>query len=201
LEGAVKAFEAALQVSTRERDRLAWANLQNALGKVLRDLGTREEGTQRLEGAVKAFEAALQVYTLEGERDVWAVAQFDLGGVLSALGKREKGTHRLEDAVKAYEVTLQWASRKGEGDFLVLVQLNSGNTLLVLGERTRLSKYICEALDRHVSAWKTLSTRPDSLASLTSVLREAIENDIAELGLLSDPIAAQCRERGRMALK
>ena len=103
LEQAVTAYNAALEVRTREQVPLDWAmtqnNLgaalatlggaqscrnpknrkQNNLGAALATLGAREDGTERLEQAVTAYNAALEVYTREQVPLQWAATQNNLG--------------------------------------------------------------------------------------------------------------------------
>ena len=54
------AYRAALEETTRDRNPLQWAMMQNNLGNALRTLGERESGTARLKEAVAADLAALE---------------------------------------------------------------------------------------------------------------------------------------------
>ena len=57
LEEAIRQYEQALEVYTREAFPERWAMTQNNLGNVLWNLGERESNTARLEQAVEAFQA------------------------------------------------------------------------------------------------------------------------------------------------
>ena len=85
---------------------------QNNLGNVLRTLGAREVGTERLEQAVDACRAALEVCTREREPLPWALAQSSLGNTLATLGEREGSTECLGKAVDAYRAALNVYTRE-----------------------------------------------------------------------------------------
>ena len=73
LEQAVTAYNAALEVRTREQVPLDWANTQDNLGDALVFLGNRESRTGSLELAANAYRAALEVFTPEHMN--WATTQ------------------------------------------------------------------------------------------------------------------------------
>ena len=135
LERAVTAYEAALQVYTRERVPLQWAATQNNLGTALAVLGERESGPDRLEQAVAAYKAALQERTRARVPLDWAMTQNNLGAALLALGERENDPARLEQAVVAYEAALQELTRERVPPQWATTQNNLGAALLALGER------------------------------------------------------------------
>jgi tetratricopeptide (TPR) repeat protein len=66
LTGAIAAYHAALEVRTRDRVPLAWAETQNNRGLALERLGEREAGTARLEEAMSAYDAALEIFISAG---------------------------------------------------------------------------------------------------------------------------------------
>ena len=107
LEQAVTAYNAALEVYTREQVPLQWAATQNNLGNALQNLGEREDGTERLEQAVTAYNAALEVRTREQVPLQWANTQHNLGNALVFLGNRESRTGSLELAANAYRAALE----------------------------------------------------------------------------------------------
>ena len=135
LEQAVTAYNAALEVYTRERVPLDWAVTQNNLGAVLWTLGEREDGTERLEQAVTAFTAALEVRTRQQVPLQWAATQNNLGAVLWTLGEREDGTERLEQAVTAFTAALEVRTRQRVRLDWAATQNNLGAALRTLGER------------------------------------------------------------------
>jgi tetratricopeptide (TPR) repeat protein len=66
LAQAIEAYRAALEVRTRERVPLDWAQTQANLGNALFTLGAREDGTERLEQSVEAYCTALEVFKAAG---------------------------------------------------------------------------------------------------------------------------------------
>ena len=86
MEAAIKAYEAALTVRTREAFPQDWAETQNNLGHRLCDRikGSRADN---MEAAIKAYEAALTVFTREAFPQDWAQTQ-------NNLGDRLLGSHR-----------------------------------------------------------------------------------------------------------
>src|SRR5258708_39478609 len=87
-----------LEMKSRERAPLDWAETQNNLGNSLTRLGARESGTTRLEEAVDAYRAALSERTRERGPLQWAQTQNNLGPALRRLRARESATARLEEA-------------------------------------------------------------------------------------------------------
>ena len=135
LEQAVAAYNAALEVRTRERVPLDWATTQNNLGNVLLILGERESGTERLEQAVVAYNAALEEFTRKSEPLKWAATQNNLGSALLTLGKQESSTERLERAVEIYKAVLEEFTRERVPPDWAMTQNNLGVVLRTLGER------------------------------------------------------------------
>ena len=88
MEAAIKAYEAALTVLTREAFPQDWAQTQNNLGDAYRD---RIQGSRadNVEAAIKAYEAALTVFTREAFPQDWAQTQNNLG---NAYSDRIQGT-------------------------------------------------------------------------------------------------------------
>ena len=93
LEISIAAYEAALQVYTRDAFPQDWAMTQNNLGTAYGDR-IQSERADNLERAIAAFEAALQVYTRDTFPDDWAWTQ---GNLISALLERSKLTGNADD--------------------------------------------------------------------------------------------------------
>ncbi|SFR31988.1 helix-turn-helix domain-containing protein, partial [Litoreibacter janthinus] len=73
LNAAVKAFDSALEVYTKDALPMEWATTQNNLGIALQELGKREDSPDRLNAAVKAFDSALEVRTKNAMPKDWAM--------------------------------------------------------------------------------------------------------------------------------
>jgi tetratricopeptide (TPR) repeat protein len=152
LKQAVEAYRAALEVRTRERVPLDWAQTQNNLGLALFTLGEREDGNARLEEAVAALRAALEVRTRERMPLDWAMTQNNLGSALRILGEREDGTVRLEQAVAACRAALEVYTRERVPLHWATAQNNLGHALSTLGEREDGTARLGQALEAHRAA-------------------------------------------------
>jgi len=115
IEEALKEFEEAQTVLTREDFPLAWANLQNRQGllaykKEMRDgLGT---GNASLKQAVTAFQGALSVYTMTETPLKWAEAKHNLGQALQVLGGQARNPDLLNKAIEAGRDALEVRTRE-----------------------------------------------------------------------------------------
>jgi tetratricopeptide (TPR) repeat protein len=133
LQRSIAAYEAALEVSTRERAPLACAMTQHNLGNVLRVLGERgDEGT--LWRAVAACEAALEEHTRERMPFDWALTQRNLGNALLVLGERGDD-EALQRSIAAYRAALESLIRERNPLEWAMAQHNLGKALLILGQR------------------------------------------------------------------
>jgi tetratricopeptide (TPR) repeat protein len=97
LELAIAAYEAALEVLTREALPEKWATTQNNLGLAYQNR-IRGERAENLERAIAAHEAALEVRTREALPEKWAMTQNNLG---LAYWNRIRGERA--DKIAAYE--------------------------------------------------------------------------------------------------
>jgi tetratricopeptide (TPR) repeat protein len=126
LRRAIKCYEAALQVRTREAFPVDWAMTQNNLGIAYSDLpgGDREANLRR---AIACYEAALQVRTHEAFPVDWAETQINLGEAYRQLtdGSREAN---LRCAIKCYEAALQICTREAFPLQWAIAQNNLGET-------------------------------------------------------------------------
>jgi hypothetical protein len=81
LEGAVEAYQHALEVYTRDSQPVLWAMVQGNLGEALRELGGRTEGKAgeaHLSTAAEAFKQAMEVYAREQQPEDQAWAKEEL---------------------------------------------------------------------------------------------------------------------------
>ncbi|MFK0733931.1 MAG: CHAT domain-containing protein, partial [Gloeotrichia echinulata HAB0833] len=110
LEKAIAAYQAALEVYTREAFPVEWASTQNNLGTAYRDriLGERADN---LEKAIATYSAALQVYTRESFPYHWALTQNNLGTAYRERISGEKADN-IEIAIAAYQAALQVRTRE-----------------------------------------------------------------------------------------
>ncbi len=136
LDEAVTAYRSALEIRTRNRVPLDWAETQVNLGVALKDLGERRTDNAQLEEAVATLRAALEVRTRDRAPADWALTQTNLGSALLALAQRETGIARLEEAVTAFRAALEVQDRAREPLKWASTQSNLG-VALGTARRTR----------------------------------------------------------------
>lgn len=100
LEQAIQAYQAALEIRTRNDFPEQWAMTQHNLGNAY---GKRIRGAQaeNLERALEAYEAALTIYTRDAFPEDWAMTQHSLGNAYRDR-IRSAGAENLERALEAY---------------------------------------------------------------------------------------------------
>ncbi|NEQ95729.1 MAG: tetratricopeptide repeat-containing protein [Cyanothece sp. SIO2G6] len=107
LELSIAAYEAALQVRTREAFPEKWAMTQNNLG-IAYSNRIRGDRAENLEKAIALYESALQVYTRETFPQDWVATQ---GNLVSALVQQSQLTQNIQDldaAITALRETLSF---------------------------------------------------------------------------------------------
>ena len=161
LEQAIVAYEAALQVRTRDAFPQKWAMTQNNLGIVYK-YRIRGERADNLERAIAAFEAALQVRTRDTFPQQWAMTQNNLG---NAYRERIRGdspdgdskaerADNLERAIAAHEAALQVYTRDAFPDDWAWTQ---GVLVSALLERSQLTGN-ADDLDTAIAALEEAGT-------------------------------------------
>ena len=113
IEQAIHAYQAFLEVSTRQDFPVKWADTQYNLGIAYLN---RIEGdhNENIEQAIRAYRAALEVFTLKSspiQSVQWAMSQTNLG---DAYRNRIEGNHNenIEQAIRAYRAALEVFSRQ-----------------------------------------------------------------------------------------
>src|SRR5262249_31620968 len=104
LLNSITIWKEVLQIDTRDRVPLKWAEAQMSLGVAFWKLGERESEPRRLVEAVATFRLALQEATGERAPLQWVETQYNLGSTLVFLGERSPGTERLEEAVSVFRL-------------------------------------------------------------------------------------------------
>ena len=110
LEEAIRGYEAALEVRTREATPVDWATAQmnRATAYLSRIRGDR---AANLEEAIRGYEAALEVMTREAMPVDWATAQMNRATAYSDR-IRGDGAANLEEAIRGYEAALEVWTRE-----------------------------------------------------------------------------------------
>jgi CHAT domain-containing protein len=104
VEDAIKAFEDALQVRTRETLPEKWAMTQQNLGSAYSYLyKNSQERVENLEAAIRSFLAALDVYTREAFPRNYVTTQFNLGNLYQYVKQLNKAYNTFADAIDTLE--------------------------------------------------------------------------------------------------
>jgi tetratricopeptide (TPR) repeat protein len=197
LQGAISAYQLALQGRTRELAPLDWAETQDNLGTALRRLGEREVGRERYEQAVAAFREALKERTRELVPQLWAATQHNLGTALRRLGEREAGAKHLEESIAAYQLALEERTRERVPFDWVFTQYHLGNSLRILGVRQSGTTLLHQAIEAYRLAAEKCErdSAPRYWASiwmnLGSALTELGERE-SRTAHLEEAVAAHC---------
>ena len=128
-EESVRAFGAALEVYTPERNPHAWAATHVNLGNVLLELGERERDLASVEKALAAYRLASDAYA---RTDTPAKAKNSLGNALLMLGVAEGDGVRIAQALGAYQAALEESTREQAPLDWAMTQNNIGNALNAL---------------------------------------------------------------------
>jgi tetratricopeptide (TPR) repeat protein len=110
LKTAIKAYEEALTVRTREAHPQEYAETKGLLGRALVILSAPARGPEdaaHLKRAIRAFEEALAVMTLQAHPEAYAKIQNNLGVAYRNLSKLEDREENLERSILAYEEALR----------------------------------------------------------------------------------------------
>lgn len=168
---ALRAYEDALTVYSRDTMPTEWAMTQQNKAIALEAMGTRaggEEGLTYLRQAIDAYDNALTVYTPETTPTKWATTQQNKAGALEVMGGRaggEEGLTYLRQAIEAYDKALTVLIRETMPAQWAMTQQNKAIALRVMGGRaggedglTYLRQAI-EAYDKALTV-RTFETMP-----------------------------------------
>ena len=202
---SLAAFQAALEVRTRERFPVDWAKSQSNMGGALLELAEREAGTERLDQAVAASRAALEVRTREAMPLEWAATQSQLGTALLQLGSRDGGSERLNQAAAAFRAALEAQPRAEVPQEWAATQLSLGNVYLTLARRGADAQTVRLGIVAYRAALEEINRErsPLSWASVQSNLGGALltlgerENSIPVLEEAIAALRAALEERPR----
>jgi CheY-like chemotaxis protein len=222
---AIRAYEDALVVRTRQANPLEWAATRNNQGLALLALGEWGDH-QALEAALMAFADALEVSTRDAAPIEWAVAQCNRANALQILGRTRGDAVRLEQAVLAYEEALQIHTRHQRPADWAMTHCDRAAALVGLGqlgfdqrlrEAVRVLDEVAEATSRDTSpqAWATIRNNlgvallaqgqrgdEQALRRGIDVLREAMhlhagDGPAADMAVTSHNLGSALLELGR----
>ena len=183
LEAAIASYQAALQVLTRFRHGLQWAETQNllAIACCKRLQGNRAENLER---GIAAYEAALQVFSREEFPEQWSKTQSNLG---LAYRQRVSGdkAENLEKAIASHENALLVRTREAFPELWAQTQMNLAadyrqRTNGERGENQALAIAACEAALQVYTGDAYPEERAKTKITLGNIYRELVGGDRAE---------------------
>jgi CHAT domain-containing protein len=191
LELAIPAFEAVLQVNTREAMPFEWARAQMNSATAYLDR-IRGDRANNLELAIAAYEAVLEVRTREAMPVEWATAQMNLANAYSYRIRGDRANN-LELAIAAYEAVLQVNTRGAMPFEWATAQMNlaSAYSNRIRGDRANNLELAIAAYEAVLQvntreampvAWAT------TMMNLANAYRDRIRGDKAQN--IEDAIAA-----------
>jgi len=184
LSRSVMAYDAALEVLTREAAPIQWAMMQSNLAIALQTLGERGDEAA-LSRSVTACKAALEVRTREAAPMDWATTQNNLANALQTLGQRGDAA-ALSQSVSAYEAALEVYTREAAPMDWATIQNNLAAALQTIGKRRDEA-----ALSRSVTAYEAvLEVRTREAAPMQwAMTQNNLANALAVLGERGDEAA------------
>ncbi len=136
LTEAEDAFQAAMNIYSKEADPVSWAGLQFQLGDIYTTLHQRQGGTFWLEKSIHSHKSVLEVITKDNNPNVWAQVQYFIGNGLVELGSTFKDKAMLEEAIMASQSATQ--SDYFENIFPEFYERNQNNIKVA---KSLISKY------------------------------------------------------------
>jgi tetratricopeptide (TPR) repeat protein len=160
LDDAVKAYEAALKVRTRDQAPQDWAITKINLASTFSRLGRLEletgtgNGVERSNQAVSIYREVLKEQSESKTPQDWAMTQNNLADALIALGKHGKDANLLNEAVVACHATMRVWTRSSVPLGWAMAQKNLGDALTGLGEVQSGTKHFEDAVHAYQEALK-----------------------------------------------
>ena len=121
---AVKAFDAALQVFTKDADRPRWVDVTNLRAGALMLWGSLEAGTAELDQAVQSYRDVLGERNRDVTPLVWAQASGSLGAAAFALAKRSRNADLLRESATCFDGALAVYQQHGQSKAAEVMQKN-----------------------------------------------------------------------------
>lgn len=140
LVDAIAAYEESLELVSRRKQPLDWAEATNNMAGVHVDMAGLEESAESLQTALKLFQQALKRRPRDKEPVLWGKSQNNIGVTHLQIAYREEGTRSLKRALKAFREALKVFTPENEPAFHASVHTNMGDALRTLGLRGQGTK-------------------------------------------------------------
>lgn len=140
LSDAIIAYEESLELVSRRKQPLDWAEATNNMAGVHVDMAGLEESSESLQIALKLFQQALKQRPRKKQPVLWGKSQNNIGVTHLQIAYREEGTRSLKRALKAFREALKVFTPENEPAFHASVHTNMGDALRTLGMRGKGTK-------------------------------------------------------------
>jgi tetratricopeptide (TPR) repeat protein len=134
LRKAIKAYQEALTIYTKENYPLDYAMTQNNLGIAYGRLSEVRDAEENSKKAIKAFEEALTIRTKENYPLNYATTQMNLGNAYRRLSEVKDREENSKKAIKAFEEALTIRTKENYPLNYATTQMNLGNAYRRLSE-------------------------------------------------------------------
>ena len=124
LKHAMSAIQASLQVYTRAKMPMRWADAMNNLAQVTQVLGEQLKSAEALEKAAQACRVVLEVRTKSKIPVLWAATQNTLESALFLLGKMTNNMDHLDGAVEAFSLAGNFYQSRGMDKMAAVTEKN-----------------------------------------------------------------------------
>jgi tetratricopeptide (TPR) repeat protein len=145
LKNAIRNFNRALEIFTRQDYPEDWVMAQNCLGETYRHLSLLEDSDDNLSQAIFHYEQALTIATRTTYPEIWAAAHNNLG-IAYANGTRADLAENVEKAISHCQQALEFYTRNTLPDDWAMTQNNLGETY-----RKRLQGDRAENIEQAIS--------------------------------------------------
>ncbi|MEG4541412.1 tetratricopeptide repeat protein, partial [Microcoleus sp. Aus8_D2] len=177
MELAITAFEASLDIYTRDAFPFEWARSQNNLASAYNQR-IKGEKADNLELAIAAFEASLEVWTREAFPFKWAKIQNNLGSAYFDRIRGEKAEN-LELAIATYLALLEICTRSAFPEKWAIIKNNlaSAYNQRIKGEKADNLELAIAAFEASLEIW-TRDAFPENWAIIQNNLGSAYRDRI-----------------------
>jgi tetratricopeptide (TPR) repeat protein len=143
---AADAYQEVIDITSKDTDPIAWANVQLHLCRIRQGLGERSNDPKVLQNTIDILREILEVYTLGDFPWEWGNIQTRIGNALYRLDSLNGATELLKESVVAYQSALRVFSKIGSPLKWSDLKHNLGQVLQVWGDLSRNPKILERAV-------------------------------------------------------
>ncbi len=146
LDHAVRAYQAALDGISPDKDPLDWARTKNHIASVLEAIGESKSDIRFLEKSVEAYESAIMTLHRVTHANDWAMSHVRLGMAFYKIGAIGGRARNFQDSVTAFEAAHQVFTRAAMPGQWSEVMNHLGVAHMGLGEQVGGTKSLEQSL-------------------------------------------------------